>query len=161
MKHLLSIILIFTSALIHAQQKTDFNGTYSINKSKIDFGDAPDNILPVRYKILLNDDKLTIITTTIDDQDSESSFTETLIFGGAPVETSLPSGRKRKASVIWNSDKTAFTVISNSISVDGQQGSKITATWSFVDDGKTLFIDRSVEQANGLKYNIKGYYDRQ
>ena len=142
-------------------QKTNFNGSYTINKLKIDFGQAPENILPLRYKLMLDGDKIAIITTTLDAQGAETNYTENLVFGGAPIETTLASGLKRKASVVWNADKSAFTVTSNSISDDGQRGSKIVATWSLADNRKTLVVDRSVEQSNGLKYSIKGYYDRQ
>jgi hypothetical protein len=162
MKYLLSSILLFLLSFnyLYAQQKADFSGTYAINKSKINFGSAPDYILPVTYKVVQGGDKLAITTTLADMQGNETSYTENLVFGAGASETLLKSGLKRSASVSWSTDKSAFTVVSNSISDDGKQGSKITAMWSLIDGGKTLFIDRNVEQVNGLKYNIKGYYDR-
>jgi len=156
MKHLFSLTFILLTVItLHAQQPTNFSGSYRFDDKKTDLGGVPSSQVPSSLKAVQDGDKLTITRT----QDG-STYTENFA-NGAISDITLPSGAHRKASLTWNAEKTRFTVNSNSITPDGQTGSKIVEIWSLSADGKMLTLDRNVTQANGLKYDVRVCYEKQ
>jgi hypothetical protein len=156
---LLCLFLISLANLAMAQ-KVNFSGSYWINKQKTEFGQAPQSVLPVKLEIKQEKAQITIKRTTVNDQQQESGYTETLSFTGADNEVKLPSGSTRKASLKWQDDQH-FILKSQAVTSDSNPGLAATENWSLTDNGKTLVIDRSVQQPNGLNYTIKAYYDSQ
>jgi len=142
-----------------AQAQTKMAGTYTINKTKTEFGQVPPWALPLNLKITDDKGKLTIIRHISDQNGSESD--RTLAFGtGTSADYTSPSGAKNKATIQWNGDHSGLTLNNTSIDQAGNPGLAFKETWSLADDGKTLVVDRHVEQPDGLKYDIKAYYDR-
>jgi hypothetical protein len=159
MKYLLNLLLLIAMTTGYAQQKTDINGTYTINKSKIDFGKAPEWVLPSRFKVVKEGDKLTITRTLVNEAGTETD--RTYGFSGvAPYEYTV-NDQKNTVTLVWAADKSGFTLHLQSITAEGKPGQSYTEVWSLSNGGKTLIIDRNVEQANGVKYTIKGYYEKQ
>jgi predicted GH43/DUF377 family glycosyl hydrolase len=155
----ITLVLIFSVTILFAQKAT-FTGTYNINKSKIDFGQAPQWILPIRYKISTDGDKFVIVRINTDQNGTESD--RTLSFSSNNTfEYTAPSGSKVKTTLQWSADGTQLTFDQQSVAADSKQGLIVKETWSLADNGKTLVADRHVEQPDGLKYDIKAYYDKQ
>ncbi|WP_259070360.1 hypothetical protein HDF24_14540 [Mucilaginibacter sp. X4EP1] len=160
MKQIINLILLVTlSGTLVAQQKFDYTGTYAVNKSKIDFGKAPDWILPSRFKVTQEGKKLIIVRTIVNETGIETDRAYTFE-DDKPFEYNSTNGQKNISTLLWNADKASFIISLQSTTADGKPGQNYTETWSLTDGGNTLFINRDVEQANGLKYNIKAYYDK-
>jgi hypothetical protein len=146
-------LLIFCFVTIAATAQTNFSGTWKIDKQKIDFGGTPGYVLPVSIQVTQKSTQVSIRRESVDAQGNASNYTENFE-GTDTMSTTLPSGIFRKAELSWTSIKNSFVIHSVS-------NSKITETWTLADNGQTLIIDRDVEQENGLKYTIKGYYTKQ
>jgi len=164
MKRLFILLLISTFSSVFAQSPTNFNGTYTINKSKTDFrtdaGQAPDWVLPVKFKVTQSGNNVTIVRTIVDDRGVQSD--RTYIFAGdTPSDITTAKGSKIHTTLQWNADKTAFTLDTKIADIDPQSSENFTEVWSLNNDSKLLVLDRNEEQlGNGLKYHIKGYYEK-
>jgi len=157
-KILLTLILVLPFSALFAQ--TSFSGSYTVDTAKINFGRAPHWVLPVSFKVDQQGANVTITRTTVDAQGSPSSFTEQL-HPGDSTQTNIHGNLVRKASISWNADQSSFTIVYVTQDQGGTPLNRVKETWTLEDGGKTLVLDRFVEQTNGLKYPIKGYYDRQ
>ncbi len=155
----LFFIALVAIAAISAKAQTNFSGTYVINKSKIDFGKAPEWVLPSAFEVVQNGDKLTISRTTVDQAGKET--TRKLDFQpGQATDYTTSSGDKNECLVAWAGDHSSFTLSVQSTKADGSAGQNYKEVWSLADNGHTLIIDRQVAQANGMKYAIKAVYDK-
>lgn len=159
MKSLFIAIAVFISANLNAQS-VNFSGTWMINKEKIEWGQAPEYVLPRRFTVQQNKKDINFLRTVLDNQLGEHDYTERLSFDGTEQTTVIYSGAKRTSSLKWNDDKKTFTISTSNINPNQQGSNKITEIWSLIDDAKTLVVDRHVEQPDGLKYDIKAYYDK-
>ncbi len=155
MKQLLIIFFLANTSIAAFAQRTDFSGMWILDKSRTQFGDAPEYVLPRYYKVDQQSSKIILSITTVDQQSKdEPTVVDSLGFDGVPFERKSTSGLIA-SSLKWNNDRS-FTLTKKSQKVN------ITETWTEEDNGKTLVCDRSVEQTgNGFKYNIKGYYTKQ
>jgi len=160
-KFILSVFILFTTINTAFAQTTDFSGTYKLNETKTDFGQAPHTVLPIKFAVTQGKDQITFNRTTVNANKEEITGTEILKFDGSIAERSLPDNGKRTASLKWADNHQTFTINSTSVNADQSQTTKINETWSLEDGGKTLVANREVEQSNGFKYTIKGYYDKQ
>jgi hypothetical protein len=153
MRKLLLAFLICTSTAAFAQ-KTNFSGNWKLDTTKTQFGQAPKYMIPWKIKVDQQADDIVIMRTPLDTAMQEQAVVkETLNFNGS-VFQQLSGGKNVTTKIVWPDDHS-FTLTRN--------GSlNATETWTLEDDGKTLFIDRFVEQtSNGFKYEIKCYYDKQ
>jgi hypothetical protein len=158
-----TILMIFFSLLCTGAafaQKANFSGTWNIDTTKIDFGGAPHWVLPVKFQVVQSGEKENI-TRTIASQDGKESSRTLDLVPGTTTEYTTDAGDKGKCLMNWNADQPGFTITVQSVKADGSPGQSYEETWSLADGGKTLVINRSVEQANGMKYSIKAIYDRQ
>jgi len=162
-KKAITITLLFMAVMVSSLrgQSVNFTGSYQISETKTDFGDAPHSVLPAKLTISQLKDRLTVQRITVDSNKQETVNSETLKFDGSKTETTLKSGNKRTASLKGSANQNSFTIDSRSVTPDGKLNTQINETWTLEADGKTLVLTRQVEQGNGLKYTIKGYYDRQ
>jgi len=155
------IILFALLGSLHATaQKTGFSGTWLINKEKIDFGQAPEWILPKALKIDQQKDRMVMERTMLNEKLEEGRYSETLEFNGAESKVTTNTGSQKVSTIKWNENGQAF-VVNSAFTRDGQPGSKVKEDWHLTDEGKTLVLDREAEQADGMKYTIRAFYDRQ
>jgi len=160
MKKVILLVLICVSFGAFAQT-SNFSGTWLINKTKTEWANVPVWTQPFRFEVTQSGDKLTINRRAFDEQGNElKPLKDEMSFGGTASETTTSTGLTRRTTIVRNADKETFTLIANSIAPDGQSGLKATEVWTLADGGKTLIIDRTIEQANGLKYSIKLFYDK-
>ena len=154
MKKLLIMLLICSSITAFAQ-KTNFTGKWLINKSKIDFGQAPEWIVPKSIQIEQGTDKITVTKTNLNPELKDLvPVTDRLTFDSKPFERTTAAGLLVTSSLKWLND-SSFTI---SLKTTKQQA---TETWNLEDSGKTLTINREVEQTDGLKYTVRCFYDKQ
>ena len=153
MRKLILAFLICTSMSAFAQ-KTNFSGSWQLDTAKTVFGEAPKTIIPEKITVDQQSDKLLLGRINVNEQQQEQpAVAETLLFDGTPFQRT--TGDSQVSTMLhWPSD-TSFVLTRDGIL-------KATETWTLADNGKTLVIDRSVEQkSNGFKYTIKCYYNRQ
>lgn len=161
MKKYLILSLMLISAITVFAQTPNFTGKWLLNKSKTDFGQAPEFVLVRSYTVSSTEKAITIERIALDPQMVEHPATDTLSFDGKEASSTTYSGSKRTASFKWNDDKKSFTILSNSINKEGNPGAKVTDIWSLSPDNKTLTVERTVVNADGSSYPIKGIYDKQ
>jgi lysophospholipase L1-like esterase len=157
-----TILLFALIASLHCvAQKTSFSGTWIINKSKINFGGAPEWVLPKEFIIDQQNDKIIIERAVLNEKMEEHGYTEKLPFDGSVSRITIYTGGKRNSSINkWNDDEQTLVLITQGTTGDNQPVSKIKENWSLSDDRNTLIIDWFAEDANGLKYTIKAFYDK-
>lgn len=156
----LILLLLLSSAVSAFAQKTDYSGNYVINKSKIDFGQAPEWILPKKIQIIQGKGQMIIIRTLLNQQmEEQASVTDTLSYDSTPF---LDNQRtpKRRTRLKWQREQS-FVVTRESIGADDKLLVSGTEICTLEDGGKTLVINRSIEQADGMKYSIKAVYEKQ
>jgi hypothetical protein len=152
MKNIIIILLLCNSTFAFAQ-KTNYSGTWQIDKSKTQFGDAPEWVIPKIIKIDQQTNKLVLGRVSLDEKLQEQApITDTLSFDDKPFQ------RKDSITTVvttlnWT-DNNSFTIKRNGHNIAKE-------SWSLEDDGNSLVIDRKVEQPDGFKYNIKCYYKKQ
>jgi hypothetical protein len=124
---------------------------------KTDFRQAPQWVLPVSFTIDQQATKVTVTRHTLDAQGNTNSYSEHLTPGDT-VTTKITGNLSRKTILTWDTGQGSFTLIYFTTDATDKPLNKATEKWSLQDEGKTLVLDRLVEQANGLSYPIKGYY---
>ncbi|RZK35385.1 MAG: hypothetical protein EOO61_12000 [Hymenobacter sp.] len=159
MKQTIIFLLLcsFTSAVF--AQQTNFTGKYKVNKTKTNFGVAPEFILP-RY-ILVNQDKGKIIIsrTQLDQQSKELvPVVDTLSFDGSEFKGKTASGNISSSKLKWLNSQS-FQLDISVATADGTIRLKVVEVWKLEEDGKILLVDRAVEQGT-MKYTTKAYFDR-
>ena len=162
MKSLINVILFISiSGAAFGQTKTNFSGSWALNLDKTDQGGAPVWVLPTKFAIAQSANSIVISRTLTDDQHSQNSYTDTLLFDESAVTTIVAFLHSKKISRLkWATDGKRFVIESTSIDSSGEYGSKTTETWSLLDDGKTLIDQRRIVQTNGMDYIINAYYDK-
>jgi hypothetical protein len=154
MKKILLILLLLSPVLAFAQ-KTNFSGTWQINKDKTDFAGAraAEWVVPKTIKTDQQNDKLVLTRISVDrDMQEQPGIVESLPFDGAPFQRTSGDS-KIYTTLHWIND--------NSFTLNRKGTLTATENWTLEDEGKTLVIDRSVEQADGGSYKLKCYYDKQ
>jgi hypothetical protein len=162
MKTIKMTLLVLLGSLLSAGTvfaQTNFSGNWQIDTIKTDFGGAPHWVLPVSVKVVQKGENVSITRSSADAQGTSSVSTENLSDGDTSA-TITGSGLKRKAILHWDNYKKTFTIHSATKHADDTPNAKINETWSVLEDDKTLVIDRNVEQADGLNYSIKAYYNK-
>lgn len=159
MKQLLFVLLVCAGFGAFAQ-KTNFSGSYKVNKDKVNWGQAPEFILPRYIKVDQGKDKVIISRVPLDEDLKElSAVADTLDFKGTIFTKTTVSG-KTTSVLKWLND-SSFELSRQSIDQDGELAVSAIETWTLEDSGKTLIISRMVTQGDGLKYTTKAFYDRQ
>ena len=105
-----------------------------------------------------SNDKLSINKTILDDQKHEINSNVVLPFDGSKVEITASNGSKAAESCQKNTQQNIHILITLP-QPDGED--HIIEDWSLTDNGKTMIINRIMIQSNGLKYNIKAYYNKE
>jgi hypothetical protein len=145
----LIILLLLSSSITAFAQKANFSGNWLINKSKVDFGEAPEWILPRSFKIVQTADRLFISRILLKgDLTEQAPINDTLSFDGSAFKNPLEA-----VSIHWLNDQ--------SFTLNRKSNSEVNETWTLEDGGKTLVINRDVKQSNGMQYQIKSVYDKQ
>ncbi len=152
MRKLIFTLLVCSSMSAFAQ-KTNFSGSWLVNKTKTDFGKAPESIIPKSIKVEQQSDKLTLTRINLNDAlEEQPPITELLSFNGQPFVRNHASGTVT-TTLNWLDDQSFKLIRKGSVTA--------TETWTLADNGKTLLIDRNVEQPDGFKYETKCVYDKQ
>jgi hypothetical protein len=161
MKQLLFITAMLFTITTFAQQ-TNFSGNWKINTQKTDFASlhAPSYILPLKLNMVQENSKIIIIRLVDDPKMQEHIDSAVLSFDSKVYQSRSYSDKKQSYSLNWDDNQKGFTVILHSVTDDNKLFQDATEKWSLSEDGKTLIINRSVEQASGLKYSIVAYYDK-
>ncbi len=151
-------IIIIVALLIYSigsfSQKINFAGNWVINKSKTDFGNAPEFVLEKTIKVEQRNDKMDIARIRLDHQLNElPPMIQTLAFDGTSFTGPQPTGPDVTSEMHWQNDQ--------SLIINLKGASTAVETWTLDDGGKTLIINRSVQQSNGMKYSIKAVFDKQ
>jgi hypothetical protein len=154
---LVTLIFFLVVGALFAQ--TNFSGGYAIDTAKTDFGQAPQWVLPVSFTINQQGTKVALTRYTSDAHGNTNSYSEQLTPDDT-VTTKITGNLSRKTILTWGTDQTSFTLIYFTTDLTDKPLNKATEKWSLQDEGKTLVLDRLVEQANELSYPIKGYYTK-
>lgn len=115
--HIVFILLLLSSLAIFADERANFQGEWSFNKSKSEFGQGGDRFVPIKLRVEHNDSIMTIERTF--QREYNDDFVDTMTF-------TLDGSENH--SEFWNSPR----VISAHWSEDGQAltiNTRITFTW--------------------------------
>jgi len=152
MKNIFLILLMSITSGAFAQ-KTNFSGTWEINKDKTNFAEARAAVwvVPRQIKIDQQSAQLTLTRVSTDNQlQDQPAITEVLAFNGKPFERTY--GDTKVTTILnWKDDQA--------ISIQRKGASTAKETWTLEDNGKSLVIDRDVETLQG-NYHVKCYYDK-
>jgi hypothetical protein len=147
-------LLMGAFAIVPAQAKTDFSGTWKINPSKSDFGPmpAPDGITE---KIAHHDPELKASIASSGGPQGDMSYDLTYTTDGKECTNSI-GGNEFKSTVKWDG---------NDLAVDTKgsfSGNDFTAKdrWTLSEDGKTLTVTQHFSSAMG-EANMKLVFDKQ
>lgn len=158
--NLLVAMAVAGSSLFMTWQKTDFSGTYLLNKTKTDLGPAPEWILPRYITVAQQPEKCVINRTSLNQQLQEQvPVSDTLPFNSAIVVKVLGNGKSADSRLAWNGDNS-FTITRTIRRADNMISGTTIEQWRLEEDGKVLILNRSVEQSNGMKYTTRAVYDR-
>jgi len=147
----LFLICCATSAFA---QKSNFSGTWKLDTIRTTFGQGPSWTIPKKLTVAQHTDSLVLTRVNLNTQMQEQTpVTETLTFDGKPFQRTIQETQVT-TTLQWLED--------NSFKLTRNGNLNATETWRLEDSGKTLVVDRSVEQrSNGFKYTIKGYYNKE
>lgn len=149
----LILALLLCSSMAATAQKSNFSGGWLIDKTRTEFGKAPESVIPRSMKVDQQADKLMLSRINLNEQLAEQpATTETISFDGSPFVRNAATG-KVTTTLSWLDDQSFKLTRKGSMTA--------TENWTLEGSGKTLVINRSVEQADGFKYEIKCYYNRQ
>lgn len=152
-------ILGLTTARAQAQSP-DFSGKWQIDKAKTNFGRAPEYVLSHALNVTQTNSGLTVDRTQLNAKGEEKHYTQTLRFDGKSTQTITSNGNMETDSLQAHSGES-LTLGTSSRTPAGAPILNAAETWTLEDNGHTLVIDRKVQQSNGMKFGIKGYYDKQ
>jgi len=111
--------LFLTIALAQAlcfAQKTDFSGTWTLNKAKSNFGNLPENLIPEDAKRMVNSSDSELKMTTVD-KSSRGERTAQLTYKLDGTESTNSSrGSDMKSTAAWDGDAV---VVKSKIDVGG------------------------------------------
>ena len=152
MRNILFMLLASISISAFAQ-RTNFSGTWEINKAKTNFAEAraAEWVVPRVIKVDQQAGQLALTRISTDNQmQDQPAITEVLAFNGTPFQRN--SGGTQVTTVLkWTNDR--------SFTLDRKGASTAKESWHLEDDGKALVIDRSVDTGQG-SYSLKCYYDK-
>ncbi|HTD99041.1 MAG TPA: hypothetical protein VK668_07120 [Mucilaginibacter sp.] len=163
-KNIINISLAIFLALICNNlfaQATDFSGKWQINKTKTDFDHLPESVIPQIYIVSRGKETIVIERKTIDTSRNEHKSIDSLSFSGKVMTAILYNGTRRTVTLKWADNEHIFLITATSVYKDGNPGPKYIDAWSLADNGKTLIVDRHVDQSDGSTYSLKAYYDKQ
>lgn len=161
MKKLVSfIVLAFLTQAAAIAQHPDFSGDWKVNKDKVQWGQAPEWVLPRVLHILQDKDGITLVSTELTEKLDTYPDTSLLQFDGKEFASMTHSGKKQSSWVVWEGNQLVEHI--SVTTQDGQPWQEVLETWSLSDDGKSLTIKRDVQQKNNnFNYTITGYFDKQ
>lgn len=157
------IIFICSILFLHisVQAQTNFSGSYRLDKSKTEFDEAPDWIIPQGYQITQNNGDVTIVRDLLDPQLKQQRDTLRLKADGGVFHNDSYSGKKQSFTLKWDADQKGFVVTLHSVTPEGDVFADKTEHWTLSDEGKALSIVLDANQvSNGFKYTVKGYYSK-
>jgi hypothetical protein len=146
--------LTLAVALVQAQAKSDFSGTWKADTAKSDFGPmpAPDTMT---QKIVHADPSLKVnIVQTGGSGDSAYDMTYTT--DGAECLNHMGEGNEIKTKLKWDGDDLVAD------SVGSFEGNDFTAKdrWTLADGGKTMVVTRHIS-AGGADFDMKFVFVKQ
>jgi len=155
------LFVTLSSSMLAFSQKADFSGFWHLNKSKTDFKQAPEYILPRTLEVKETGTTMTIVRTQLTTQLEEKQYAETINLDGKTSQTTTISGNNEYDSVDQHTNSTNLTIGMNILKPDNSLVTTVSERWSLTNGGKTLVIDRHVHQFNGMDYDITAYFDKQ
>jgi hypothetical protein len=156
-KKIIFIAFLVCTINTYAQQ-SNFTGIWQINKTKTNFGQAPEWVLPRYLKVSGTADKLIIERTMLSTELAEQNYTESFPMNGQPGVTTTTTGKKETGTIQKTDNGLNLSFINEK--PDGSLYVRINEQWSLENAGQTLVIDRFVDVPDGIKYEIKAYYDK-
>jgi len=144
------VILLFTLNTVAATAKADFNGSWTMDKSRTE-GLPPD--VEQTMTIKQTGDTLDVVTKVTDDQ-GDQTVPVTYVLDGKEVEyktTRQGLEGKGKRSAKWATDGNGFEVTEEE-TLDGPMGAvtlQFARKWTLQEDGKTLVIVMDIKGPNG------------
>jgi hypothetical protein len=135
-------------------QKTDFNGSWILNKESSEFGDISPNSAAISLKVVQDKDQIAVERRQ-KTAAGELDYTEHLAFDGKAIATSVKADLTRTSLVKWSADGKTLT--EESTYSNGQQAKE---TWTLYGEGKLLTIRKEVV-INGEEHDTVYVYDKQ
>jgi hypothetical protein len=170
-KHIIKLvcfIALFIAFKVNAQT-VNFSGTWQLDKTRTSFktsirnmvGTLPEYVLSRALRIVQTSSSLIIDRTNLTPMLEEKHYIQQISFDGKSSQTLSATGNTEADSLDRKSNKTTLVIGITTTTPTGDPSFNVIETWSLADDGRTLVIDRQVEQHDGTIYEIKGYYNKQ
>lgn len=155
----IALLVMCVSAL--ASQKTDFSGTWTLDRSRSE-GLAPG--MEQTMTIKQSGDRLEMDMKITGGPQGNEEIKDEFILDGKEMDykPTVMKGievNRAKRTSRWSADGLGFD-ISEDTTVDGPDGQvnfKITRHWQLSEDGKTLTIDMTVEGPRGARKSKRVY----
>jgi hypothetical protein len=155
MARLFSLALLMGAlAIVPAQAKTDFSGTWKMNASKCDFGPMPppDGITE---KITHHDPDLKTSVVSTGGPQGDMSYDMTYTTDGKESSNSI-AGNDFKSTVTWDGDALAVATKGSIHGTDFTSKDR----WTLSEDGKTLTVTQHFSSSMG-EADLKMVFDKQ
>ena len=142
--------------------QTNFSGHWQLNKSKTDFGQLHEYSVSRALDVTKSDVALLIDRTGLNTKLEEKHYSEQFNLDGTSTRTTTNNGHPEVDSIENNPDVPAL-ILDMGVTMDEPSFSgilNITETWTLEDGGKTLLVDRVIQQGPA-RVEVKCYYDKQ
>lgn len=105
MKKLILFALLCASTNAFAQ-KANFSGTFKVNEEKVNWGPAPNYILPKFIKVVQLQDRFIIARTPLNAKMQEQTpVIDTVAFDGKVFVKKMPSGNTVSSTLKWTNSE--------------------------------------------------------
>jgi hypothetical protein len=171
MKRLMMLVsalsLAVGTALACAQGKTNFSGTWLLDKSRSDLSalsgmgeDAEKAQNATVTMVVVHQEPNLKVTRTLKTDEGEKTQTQTYHTDGTETTNAGPRGGPIVSKASWEGNNLVIvstrtmTILWKDVSVQGK------TIWSLSPDGKTLLVDSHVHSPRG-EQRFKGVFDKQ
>jgi hypothetical protein len=158
----LTIIVFSLSASLKVNgQQLNFTGQWQLNKSRTDFGQAPEYVLSRALKVTQDAKGLSVDRTNLTTSGEEKHYAQQFSSDGKSTQTITVAGNMETDSLVVGAADSVLTLGMSFMSATNVPVATGVETWTLEDSGNALVIDRKMTNPDGKGYEIKGYYDKQ
>ena len=143
---LFTLLWLISIPAMYAGKKTDFSGTWILNREKSELGDRgfADNSKTIKQE----DNKMVVERKFTSRDGQEMTATDTYTLDGKESVNEGFGNSERKSTATWSEDGKTLTIQTKvSFERDGQtRVFEYTETWTLADNGKNLVITSKSER---------------
>jgi hypothetical protein len=156
-KLFISGVFLLSSAMIFAQ--ANFSGSWKLNESKSNFGDAPFRFAATSMVVTQEGNNLTVNSTQPGMDGGEMKTSAKYTLDGKTCENQGFMDMMRKSVVTWSEDKSSIKITSTINSDMGEMN--FSEAWKLTENGKVLMVESAMPSMDGGEMKTTAAYDKQ